>query len=261
MSRAKYKLSQSRERARGKGGKYSSGGPPQPRRAGSPCAEPQVRDYDLREEDTGRLEQGEDFGKLLADAREYFGGRLHRHEAMLDALLAPQAPLNSHVDSTQVRPAPSVLLPASAASDHSPQVNYSVYPSNVLTHRVDGDRSNWILACWVNTCRDYPCIRYQASTQPPRMKRLSLYASGQKVSKMEHAATSLHEVQSTLLLQQQFQPPQHAVQLLLQPSLQPPWHTLPHQSHPSQSHLKLPHSAWATQEELFSRVKPVHLAL
>lgn len=103
ISRAKYRLSQSRKsRAHGaRGAKTTSA---RPTGASHGVREQEWRD--LSEDETGTTFQGEDFSKLLADATQYYGtNHGHRQAAMLDALLAPQqAPLISHIDTSQVRP-------------------------------------------------------------------------------------------------------------------------------------------------------------
>lgn len=107
-SRAKYKLSQSRKRIHaGRGGKKNassrpSGGVHIPLRTPLDASS---RDYDLSDDEKGSADEGEDFGKLLADATKYSGtNHRHRQDAMIDALLAP---LNSH--TSQVTLAPNCL--------------------------------------------------------------------------------------------------------------------------------------------------------
>lgn len=116
--RAKYRLSLSRKWTHGgRGGKNTSSKPSGASvAAGHGSLQQASRDYELTEDDTRNSWQGEDFGKLLADATQYYGtSHGHRQAAMLDALLAPQqTPLGSHIDASQVR----VPVPASLLSEH-----------------------------------------------------------------------------------------------------------------------------------------------
>lgn len=102
LSKARYKLSQSRKRAhRRKHGSHSSHG-----------VHAEVKDSynvntaskrDLSEDEADASEQGADFGKLLQEASEYYGHAAHKKSAMLDALVAPQPALNAEINASQVR--------------------------------------------------------------------------------------------------------------------------------------------------------------
>lgn len=143
-SRAKYRLSQSRKRTHGgRGGKSTSSKPSGASvAAGHGSLQQASRDYDLTEDDTRISWQCEDFGKLLADATQYYGtSHGHRQAAMLDALLAPQqTPLGSHIDASQVRvPAPANLHHRSlqAAQRSCFQNTYKMQSPNVHSGNCD----------------------------------------------------------------------------------------------------------------------------